>query len=589
MPEERPPNSDDLPRQGWLRKLLGYRGVQSTNDTITALVGEHGKNIAVGKNIIQIIGNTLNLPTYLVVTIMVGMAALVVTAGVSAYWDNRATQISETAVGILSSTATPTATPSITPTPLPTATRIPMNGSFNIVIAQFGRQSADGAIQDSRDGQIVSEWLAEELDSQLNADAVGNVLIWHDQRNAPAANRPIGLIGSDAEAAALAGELIADMVIYGYFTDSTTTPKLNLQFYYLSSPLREEPDASVGRHQLGQPILIEYANEQEFTGLRANLKTNSPLAIRTKALVWLTQGIAKGLFGQREDGVSIFQQAIGELGQVQPGPGTNYNDVISVLYFFYGRAALTLKRFSVAEAAYNEALALNDQYVNAYIGRGNVYLDQGQFFLQRQQPPSPVSAVASCMVAAGIDPTGSSEQLPQTPAAARSYLARAGADYQKAMELAQLGIAANSATVWPSSLPIAQFMLGNSYRLTADTYIFEQDYAEAEPILDNAAQTIAATLPTLAGGALYEFSALAYSGLGQVKRAQGYIKSVQAEQAQSMALFNAGLADFRACSAQGSLLPPAKADKFFQAGGCFCRAYEQEILDTLQQQGEGVG
>jgi hypothetical protein len=57
----------DLSRhqRSWLQRLLHWRA-DKTGDTIAAQIGEAAENVVVGKNIIQIIGNTLNIPLTLV-------------------------------------------------------------------------------------------------------------------------------------------------------------------------------------------------------------------------------------------------------------------------------------------------------------------------------------------------------------------------------------------------------------------------------------------------------------------------------------------------------------------------------------------
>lgn len=45
-------------------------------DQINTQIGENARNVAAGKNIFQFIGNTLNLPTYLVVVLICALGVL---------------------------------------------------------------------------------------------------------------------------------------------------------------------------------------------------------------------------------------------------------------------------------------------------------------------------------------------------------------------------------------------------------------------------------------------------------------------------------------------------------------------------------
>ena len=127
---EKSPQRDDK-HKGWIQRFLRRRPAHG--DTIAAQVGENVENVAVGKNIIQIIGNTLNVPPVLVTAIVVGLVILVAAGLASVYYNLQAALSSGKIISVLNATPTSTPTPTLTPLPFAPAAA----GKTLIVITRF--------------------------------------------------------------------------------------------------------------------------------------------------------------------------------------------------------------------------------------------------------------------------------------------------------------------------------------------------------------------------------------------------------------------------------------------------------------------
>src|SRR6185295_15698705 len=90
---------------------------------------------------------------------------------------------------------------------------------LRVAVAQIGQKDANGQIHPSADGEQLSRWIAGSLKDEydnLPADLKGKVQLWHDDLPLTEKGAEIGLIGDAVEAAAKAGDLNANLVIYGY-------------------------------------------------------------------------------------------------------------------------------------------------------------------------------------------------------------------------------------------------------------------------------------------------------------------------------------------------------------------------------------
>ncbi|HEX7975894.1 MAG TPA: tetratricopeptide repeat protein [Anaerolineales bacterium] len=322
-----------------IRKLFAPRG----GDTISAHVGEGGRGVAVGKNIVQI--GTLVIPT-LPVLALLGL----VVAG-----------LVYLALGSLGPEQ--------------------MTGSFNIAVADFGQAAAQGDGSASAKGSLLSRLLFEGLKLELDALPTNirqdfRPQVWQDSLGRSEMRRKIGVIpgatpqARQQAACALAGRIHAHVVIYGNLPPAGDPAEFVPEYAICDNPgLRIDADEIVGSHQPGAgiPGALLASLTDANVGISVNIRMNAWI----QALSSFSIGIMYDLQGRPDLALPVFQKARDQMGAT-PGPGAE------VVWFFIGRENLWLKRLDEAQAAFEQALSLNPGYARAHIGLGSVAYDRAQ-------------------------------------------------------------------------------------------------------------------------------------------------------------------------------------------------------------------
>jgi len=344
-----PPDSNDKQNKiwsNWLKNALSsLLGKKERGDVIVGTVGAGARNIAIGKNIIQV--GSLKVPTLPVVASLLVMAL----AATLALWL------------------------------LLVPSQMPVN-SFNVAVAEFGQVDADGRMIRSEDGRNLSQWMFTELQKEYKtfpADTDPPV-VWHDSMGPTRKRARIGLIRGDTPearaeaAAALARRIKADMVIYGNLFEDEGQIGFAPEFYI--AEIENEADEMVGPYQLGAPIALRSPIDPHDE--KTSLYLRNQLGSRTDLLTWFTRGLVYDLAGYHQDAFDVFQQAETELQSWDDSQGQEIH------YYFKGREALFLSRddeawLPIAEEAFRQALSLNADYARAHIGLGGVYYQRAQY------------------------------------------------------------------------------------------------------------------------------------------------------------------------------------------------------------------
>ena len=579
MPDE--PNDPNRPEDAnWLQGQLTRASTQP-RDTIAAQIGEDAHNVVVGKNIIQI--GSLQIPRYLVVIIACGVLALVVIGVWNGQKSRESAENSKAALAKLEATPTPTSTPP--PQPMGA-------DSFNIVVAQFGRQEG-GDVPVDHPGSIISEWLALQLDNlanQLEPTNMGKIMVWHDRVHRPPSNPSIGVVRSEAEAAAVKDRVPGvDLVIYGLLEGPETAPQLALYFYYQSTTIQGEPDAASGRHQFGISIPVRFANDS--TLLKQTLAKNGDalLSLRARALIWLAQGLAQEILGDPEAALHIFQAAEADLVNWEDQKGR------SVFTYFAGHEALTLQQLDLAQQKFEAALMLNPDYPNAQIGLGKVYYQRAQLYLVAGNlEASNATLVNACPALAAplatnsvLLPVSDEQALADVQLATQAFTA---AKTKAEAIVAQMPADKQSSSFWPSVLQVAQLMLSNAQRLTGEIYVRNGELAAAETELQAAVASFQTTLNDVAGDTRYGFSQYVYLGLGATYRAQGYIYSAPEEKAAAKASLQQAQTNYTQCMAADTPVSSPDQQADLETVHCLCGFYKQQVeeeIKNLEEGGEG--
>jgi len=304
------------------------------NKIVEQQITASGRGVAIGK---------LNIPIIpLIASLGIGLVALILIGFVSTRTQQQLQQI------------------------LPTPTPARLTGDFNVLVAEFGQDDADGVVKATERSRQLSQTVFDTLKAQREAIPTVTLKEAIDLRYADAA--ALGLQVVDEATALKAAQAVgAQMVIYGTLDrQGDFIPR-----FYIAPVTRGEIDVlNTGQFQLGeQPIRF---------GVDAAFNTNTDLRVRSSALMYLIMGLTYDLFGRVEQSLEVYRQAEEQL-QVLPEQGQGKEN----LYFFLGQAAF-YKQFktndrqasealnSEAQAAFQQALNSNPSYSRAMIGLGSV-------------------------------------------------------------------------------------------------------------------------------------------------------------------------------------------------------------------------
>ncbi len=469
----------------WLQRQRQRFGPHKAGDIIAAQIGEDGRNIVVGKNVIQI--GTLQIPLFLALLIAAGLVVIAISVSALAFGRYFAKPVR-------------------------------MTGQFNIAVADFGELAANGHVQATDNGHLLSTWvyttLKDEYAKNPDLGKLGEVQIWQDSPDIPGKNVKFGVIKGDTPqtreqaATALAAKVGAHMVIYGNVS-SAAPAGLALEFY-ITPDLKPETSAIIGRYLLGRPIPVPLSGPT--SGPLSNIAIGDNLKTRTSALFYLTAGLTFDLLGRSQDALKIFRQAETNLTTWQAEDGKE------ILYFFIGREALFLDDDKAAEAAARQALAIEPDYARAQLLLGGVFYRRAQ-----RLPPA--------------------NRLLQP-----SALDIALTNYAQ-------GVAQAEQTQDPLVQSIARLALALALRTAGQTYYLNKNFDQATAAFDKATTTIQAVLPVLETGQQYRLLGQAYLALGAAHFQQADIYRERNDKARQKEHFEQAKAAFASCMAQGDKAP----------------------------------
>jgi tetratricopeptide (TPR) repeat protein len=485
-------SSDEAPSagrdgKGWLRRTLAdILGREKRGDVVAAYVEKGARDIVIGKNIVKI--GTLKIPTLpLLALLAVVVSALIFVA-----------------INFLGPAK--------------------MDARFNVAVAEIGELRSDGRMRPTEDGALLSKWIFDELVAANAKLPDSNVEIWHDSLSLLDKRVKLGMVSGEtpearADAASeLASRLAADVVIYGYLTPHNSPAELVLEFY-VQPRVRGEANVTIGRYQLGDPILVPENFDPTDTLAKEALGTR--VTNRASALFWLLLGLREDLLGRSEDALAIFRQAESELSQwKEQGEGKE------ILYFFIGRSALFLGRHAEAEEALLKALQIDPNYARAQIVLSSVGFRRVESLLHTPEEPLTEQDMRGAIV----------------------QVQRTIEGYRKAVDLAQ-------GSHDPLIAIIARLALASAYRLQGEIHFWLQDDAEAVRFLDLAVAEIAPVLGPLAEARQYRILAQAHLSLGAAYTQKAEILRRQGDLDGSRALYEQARTAYTNCIEQGASAP----------------------------------
>lgn len=444
-----------------------------------------------------------------------------------------------------------------------------MSGGFKVAVAQFGRVDANGNVQSSDDGDKLSKFIYDQLNSEFNALTQDPAIkedfspqLWHDSMEPFQKRATIGMIPNkspDKEKSLqeLAKRINADLIIYGNLEANQSAATFEPQFYIPQS-IKAEADEITGNTQLGTPVTIPLPVDLDSAGARRSLTRN--LSVRTSALAQFTIGVLYDTFGDNDRAYNVFTEAEKKLTDWDESQGKE------ILYYFIGREAWSLanghknltrvfksadEALQKAKEALDHAKQINPRYARTHIGWGNVY------FLRAQ----------TVLVAERVQATEFATALQDVDAAVGEY---------------QYVLTSTVPSTEPQTYLKAQLSLGNAYRLKGHAYLLRAEFDTAAPLFDSAIKAMEQALPTI-DASQFRLLVQTYLNLGVAYQEQAHTQNVQHQNERGRPLYEKARDYYLKCGEQAKS-GPALNDAYVQdVAAKFCAPYAKAMDDVLKE------
>lgn len=251
---------------------------------------------------------------------------------------------------------------------VPTVDDSLMVGDLNIAVAEFTTLDESGGVVVDPDFTLDVD-IARELAGQM--ESLGDSQFSYDIR-APEAT---GMIrGRDeqeraASAAALATQIDADIVIYG-FRERSSPQEITPEFYVSTRGLGDALELA-GPYPMGARISD---SSRLDTASRRALRLE--MLRRTRSMADFVAGVVSLKLDQADEARTWFESAVEGVSQWENPTNSE------VFHLYVGSANLRLGDIDAAEAAYQDALGLQPGYARAMIGLAEVEFQRsrGQCF-----------------------------------------------------------------------------------------------------------------------------------------------------------------------------------------------------------------
>jgi tetratricopeptide (TPR) repeat protein len=385
----------------------------------------------------------------------------------------------------------------------------------------------DGAVR-TVDGELIRTWMVTALERENQASEAGErVTVWHDglprtqKRNRLPVLTANDAEGREAQAAALAKAIDADVVISGHIEEDGGRRQL-VQEFYLFSRLAPEASESIGRYTFGSPIPLS----RDLAGDSLNRESvAAQIDARTALLYRIVLALREDVLGKHEAALALLLDTENELGlrnlsESQLVAKSRAVSGLDTLYFFLGREALFLGRDDEAEDAARRALAINEGDVRASIILGGALMGQAEAL-------DPLEA---------LSPGG--------------FFDEAEIAYRAALDNAPL----TSTTHAVAQLALAHVHVSRGAAL----YMGGEGEAtdtEADILFDEAVNELSPLLNSLAQSKQYRMIAQCRSYMGAARLYQGSLALQMQDPERASGLFEEAREHFAACVAQGDELP----------------------------------
>lgn len=397
-----------------------------------------------------------------------------------------------------------------------------MTGDFKVAVAQFAVLDEAGQLSGGDAGRQIAERIGLDLAGESGLD----LSVWFDGPASPDSGHvPIGVVGEGidgaADPAAVAEQIKADMIIYGWVEPDGEFGNLSARIY-----ARPQFGSNVARasgiYNLVSDIPVFDVNEP---GNDVWLRLD-PYA-RAAARIML--GLRQQLLGDEAFALAQFERA----AELAPD--------MDMAHYFVGQGNVFLaqaggtidgERLAAAEAAFDQALALNPANPRAQSGAGSIHYLRAQALLD----------ASTAEDFSGDSVAAVEEAIAEARLALAAYAPIAGGPEQQEIY------------GWPVA-SLAKFEEGITLRLLADAHYRLGAVAEAEAAANEAISRLESIVAPLQANGNHRQLAQTYQALGTAYEWRGFLLGRRGDDAAAAEAYNRALTNYEACVAAGEAFP----------------------------------
>jgi tetratricopeptide (TPR) repeat protein len=246
-----------------------------------------------------------------------------------------------------------------------------MTGQFNVAVAEFLVQDANGKPIRSEDGSLLATYIEGQIVSQFTEIELNKTIpydVWGPKQT--------GIIAGDTPearsiaAAALAEKIHAHVLIYGVIISDGNKSRLMPEFYVNHASFQDASEIT-GEHEIGSQVRLALPFIDSIQAVE-----NPALAGRVNAMDLITIGLAYYSVDDFENAAHYLGQAAAEQRWLETSGKEVAYLLLGNTYIRWASKDDDAQYLPAAAKNYDEALRINPDYGRGLVGQANViYLE----------------------------------------------------------------------------------------------------------------------------------------------------------------------------------------------------------------------
>jgi tetratricopeptide (TPR) repeat protein len=246
-----------------------------------------------------------------------------------------------------------------------------MSGQFNVAVAEFLVQDANGKLIRGEDGSLLAAYIEEQINSQFTEIELNKTVpydVWGPKET--------GSVAGDTPearsiaAAALAEKIHAHVLIYGVIISDGNKSRLMPEFYVSHASFQDASEIT-GEHEIGGQVRLTLPFIDSIQAVE-----NPALAGRVNAMDLITIGLAYYSVDDFENAARYLEQAAAEERWLETSGKEVAYLLIGNTYIRWASKDDDAQYLPAAAKNYDEALRINPDYGRGLVGQANVlYLE----------------------------------------------------------------------------------------------------------------------------------------------------------------------------------------------------------------------